>query len=59
MNSKKSGTSWEAVKKAESELQQWNFLIWIDDFVQPQSSFHVDYSQQSQQSQQLKKIVTF
>ena len=44
MNSKKSGTSWEAVKKAESELQQWNFLIWIDDFVQPQSSFHVDYS---------------
>ena len=52
MNSKKSGTSREAVKKAKSELQQWNFLIWIDDFVQPQSSFHVDYSQQSQQSQQ-------
>ena len=54
-NSKKSGTSREAVEKAESELRQWSFLTWLDDFVQPRasrSSFHIDYSQQSQQCQQ-------
>ena len=41
--------------KAESELRQWSFLIWLDDFIQPRasrSSFHVDYSQHSQKSQQ-------
>ena len=54
-NSKKSGTSREAVEKAKSELRQWSFLTWLEDFVQKRasrSSFHVDYSQQSQQSQQ-------
>ena len=54
-NAKKSGTSGKAVKKAERELRQWCFLIWLDDFVQPRASrsaFRVDYSQQSQQSQQ-------
>ena len=54
-NSKKSGTSREAVEQAESELRQWSFLTWLDALVQPRasrSSFHLDYSQQSQQSQQ-------
>ena len=54
-NSKKSGTSREAVAQAESELRQWSFLTWLDALVQPRasrSSFHLDYSQQSQQSQQ-------
>ena len=53
-NSKKSGTSREAVEKAASELQQWSFLTWFDDFVQSRasrSSLYVDYSQQFQQSQ--------
>ena len=54
-NSKNCGTLREAVEKAESELWQWCFLRWLDDFMQPQaswSSFHVNCSQQSQQSQQ-------
>ena len=54
-NSEKSGTSREAVEKAGSELRQWSFFTWLDNFVQPRSSrssFYVDYSQQSQQSQQ-------
>ena len=36
-NSKKPGTSREAVKKVKSELRQWSFLVWLDDFVQPRA----------------------
>ena len=49
-NSKKSGTPREAVEKTESELREWSFLTWLDDFVQPRasrSSFYVDDSYQS------------
>lgn len=52
-NSKRSGTSREAVEKAENELRQWSFLTWLDDFVQPRvskSSFDVDTQSYSQQT---------
>ena len=37
-NVKKSGTSREAVEKAENEFKQLKFLTWLDEFVQPRPS---------------------
>ena len=37
-NSKKSGTSREAVEKAEREFNQLSFMVWLDDFIRPRNS---------------------
>lgn len=37
-NAKKSGTSREAVEKAENEFNQFSFLVWLDDFIRPRNS---------------------
>ena len=45
----RSGTSREAVEKAESELNQLKFMTWINEFIQPRASrtsFDVEESQQ-------------
>ena len=37
-NSKKSGTSRMAVEKAENELNQLSFLVWLDEFIRARNS---------------------
>ena len=37
-NSKKSGTSRDAVEKAEREFNQLSFMVWLDEFIRPRNS---------------------
>ena len=37
-NSKKSGTSRMAIEKAEHELNQLSFLVWLDESIRPRNS---------------------